>query len=165
MKILHVSNNRSIDVEIVISDKLDVPSKNDGWSFNWQELNGEPYTKTYALKTKGKASSIEGMLHLKITHGMQVMDIIEIAPHNIGSQNKKYDFVAGSLIAFACRESFKLENEYKGYLTFVSKSKLIEWYIDKYGAKQAVGRKMFIEPEMSIKLIDKYLNNKSEYHE
>jgi hypothetical protein len=42
---------------------------------------------------------------------------------------------------------------------------LIEWYIAKYGAKQAVGQKMFIEPEVSIKLIDKYLNNKSEYHE
>ena len=105
------------------------------------------------------------MLQLKIAHGMQVMDIIEIAPHNIGSQNKKFDYVAGNLIAFACRESFKLENEYKGYLTFVSKSNLIEWYIDKYGAKQAVGQKMFIEPEISIKLIDKYLKSKGEYHE
>jgi len=165
MKILDISNDRLINVEIVISDKLDVPSKNDGWGFDWQKLKGEPNTKTYVLKTKGNEFSIEGMLQLKISHGMQVMDIIEIAPHNIGSQNKKYDYVAGSLIAFACRESFKLENEYKGYLTFVSKSKLIEWYIDKYGAKQAVGQKMFIEPEISVKLIDKYLNNKSEYHE
>ncbi|MCF6268138.1 MAG: hypothetical protein L3J41_00335 [Melioribacteraceae bacterium] len=162
MKILDISNDRLIDVEIVISDIVDVPSKNDGWNFDWQELKSEPGTKTYALKMKGNKSSIEGMLHLKIAHGMQVMDIIEIAPHNIGSQNKKYDHVAGSLIAFACRESFKLENEYKGYLTFVSKSKLIEWYIKKYGAEQAVGQKMFIEPEISIKLIDKYLNNKGE---
>ncbi len=51
---------------------------------------------------------------------MLIMDLLEIATHNIG-KTKKYDDVAACLIAFACRESFTLEGNYKGYLSFVSK--------------------------------------------
>jgi len=59
---------------------------------------------------------------------MLIMDVIEIAPHNFGSSNKKIDYVAGCLIAFACRESFKIEENYKGFLAFTSKTSLIECY-------------------------------------
>ena len=33
--------------------------------------------------------SIEGMLHLKINHEMLVMEVLEMAPHNVGRENKK----------------------------------------------------------------------------
>ena len=92
---------------------------------------------------------------------MLIMDLVEIAPHNIGRKNKRYDYVAGCLIAFACRETFKLENNYKGFLTFESKTKLIEWYIENYYAKIAMGQKMYIEPNDGQKLIEEYLNRKN----
>lgn len=76
---------------------------------------------------------------------------------HIGSSDKKFEYVAGCLIAFACRESFKIEGSYKGFLTFVSKSNLIEWYKEKYGAIQALGQRMFIEDKIGLKLIKKYL--------
>ena len=88
---------------------------------------------------------------------MLIMDVLEVAPHNIGS-DKRYDYVAGSLIAYACRESFKLEGNYKGFLTFVSKTNLIDWYTKKYGAELALGQRMFIDWENGKKLIEKYLN-------
>ena len=47
---------------------------------------------------------------------------------------KWYDFVAGVLIAFACSESFKIEGDYKGFLTFVAKTKLIKWYKKRFSA-------------------------------
>lgn len=97
---------------------------------------------------------------MKITEGMLIMDLIEIAPHNIGKKNKKYDYAAGCLIAFACREAFKLESNYKGFLTFESKTKLINWYRKKYYAKIAMGQKMYIEPEDGKNLIKEYLNRK-----
>lgn len=46
------------------------------------------------------------------------MAYIEIAPHNKG-EKKKYDLVAGCLIAFACRLSFiHGKGDYKGWLAF-----------------------------------------------
>ena len=69
--------------------------------------------------------------------------------------------MAGCLIAFACRQSFKLESNYKGFLTFESKTKLIDWYIEKYNAKIAIGQKIYIEPKDGQKLINEYLNRKN----
>lgn len=88
---------------------------------------------------------------------MLIMDLVEIAPHNIGRKNKRYDYVAGCLIAFACRESFKLESSYKGFLAFESKTRLINWYKENYYAQVAMGQKMFIEPIDGKKLIATYL--------
>jgi hypothetical protein len=121
----------------------------------------EPGSQTFVLKIIDKQQSIEGALHLIVENGMLIMDVIEIAPRNIGRKNKKYDYVAGCLIAFACRESFKIAGNYKGFLTFVSKSNLIEWYSYKYAAVLALGQRMFIDAEAGEKLINEYLYNKS----
>lgn len=89
---------------------------------------------------------------------MVFMDNVEVAPHNFG-KNKKYDFVAGCLISFACLESFeKGQNNYKGFLSFESKTELIPYYAKKYGAMLALGQRMFIDPEAGKVLIKKYLN-------
>lgn len=115
----------------------------------------------YVLRLKSNPDSIQGVLNLRIQEGMLIMDLVEIAPRNIGRNNKRYDYAAGCLIAFACRESFKLESNYKGFLTFESKTKLIDWYIENYNAKIAIGHKMYIEPEDGRNLINKYLNRKN----
>lgn len=73
---------------------------------------------------------------------------------------KGFDNVAGCLIAFACRESFKLESDYKGFLIFTSKSNLIELYQNKYDAVLTLGRKMYIDDRSGLKLIKKYLDLK-----
>ncbi len=84
---------------------------------------------------------------------MLIMDLVEIAPQNVGQKNKRYDYVAGCLIAFACRESFKLTSNYQGFLTFESKTKLMAWYKTHYYAQVAMGQKMFIEPAGGHNLI------------
>lgn len=87
---------------------------------------------------------------------MLFMDVIELAPSNIG-HNRKLDWVAGCLIAFACRKSFQIESEYRGYLIFISKTALINWYEKRYGAIRATGQRMYFSPEGSMALIEKYL--------
>tara|TARA_Y100000310_G_scaffold345043_1_gene461357 strand:+ start:5153 stop:5644 length:492 start_codon:yes stop_codon:yes gene_type:complete len=156
--ILDIDNNQLVDAEIVPASDGQVPLKKNGWSFNWKNLLKEDNSEVFTLKLKDVDESIEGMLQLKIKNEMLVMEVLEIAPHNIGRENKKYDYVAGCLIAFACRESFKLESEYKGYLTFVSKANLIEWYKKKYRAEQGLGQRMFISDESGLELISEYLN-------
>jgi len=125
--IYDIENDKLIEVEIVIASGK-MPLKKDGWKFDWNKQIKANSTKTYVLKLKEHPHSIEGVLQLRIASDMLIMDLIEVATHNFGSSNKKFDHVAGCLIAFACRESFKIEGNYRGFLTFVSKTKLVEWY-------------------------------------
>lgn len=98
------------------------------------------------------------MVQLRTEHEMLIMDTLEIAPHNVSSVQKKFDLVAGCLIAFSCRESFKIEGSYKGFLTFTSKTNLISWYQHKYGATHALGNRMYFDDVVGLKLIERYLN-------
>lgn len=151
--ILDKINGKLIKSEIVPIDKRKIPLKKDGWNFNWRQLSKEENGQTFFLRTINSPNQVEGALQLKFEYDMLVMDALELAPQNIGQKNKRYDYVAGCLIAFACRESFKIEGDYKGFLTFVSKTNLIEWYAKKYGAELALGQRMFIDWEKGEKLI------------
>jgi hypothetical protein len=88
---------------------------------------------------------------------MLIMDLLEIAPQNLGKKNKRYDYVAGCLIAFACRESFKINGDYQGLVTFAAKTELIKLNIEKYGAEIASGQRMFIDIDAGRALIKAYL--------
>ena len=151
--------NKRIVARISEASLADLPLKKDRWQFNWRQLFGEAGSKTCVLKTSETKHNPEGIISLKIENGMLIMNHLEIAPRNVGSKNKQFDSVAGCLIAFACRESFKIKGIYKGYLAFVSKTSLIEWYKNKYGAEQIAGQRMIINPMAGEKLINKYLKS------
>jgi len=154
--ILDTINGDLVKAEIV---RMDVPPlKKDGWNFNWRQIKKEDPCQTFILQTVDTPHVIQGAIKLKVEYKMLVMDAVEVAPHNFG-RNKRYDYVAGCLIAFACRESFKIEGPYKGFLSFVSKTALMRWYIDKYGAEVALGQRMYIDFEAGKILIEKYLEH------
>lgn len=155
--ILDVQNNIKIKAGIIPADKIKMPLKKDGWNFNWKQLIKSKNTTTYILKLVDPPQTIEGVLQLKIEEDMLIMDLIEIAPHN--GQKKRYTDVAGCLISYACRESLKVKGDYQGFLSFVAKTDLIEWYSKKYGATHAFGQRMYIDPETGLELIEKYLND------
>ncbi|MEM9545592.1 MAG: hypothetical protein AAGA77_06440, partial [Bacteroidota bacterium] len=143
--------------EIVLLQKPLIPKKKDGWSFNWSKaFKDKPYS-IYVLK-ENTTNRIHGLIQLINDDGMLIMELIELAPFNIGS-NKAFENVAGCLIAFGCRESLKLKTAYKGYLTFVSKTVLVELYKTKYYATQTLGTRMYIDPKSGEKLINKYLKD------
>lgn len=155
--ILDVQNDQLVKAEIIVPKPNEIPLKKDGWNFNWRELSKDKNSRMFILRTIGLKPSVEGALQLKIENEMLIMNVLEIAPHNIGRKNKKYDYVAGCLIAFACKESFKLKSAYKGFLTFMAKTSLIEWYSKKYGASIGLGQRMYIDSENGLKLINEYL--------
>ena len=132
--------------------------KKEGWNFNWRQLYQDEKGAFYKLILIGKNSQIQGVLKLQLENkSMLVMKDIEIAPHNFGSKGK-YEKVAGCLIAFACKRSFEIgKGNYKGFLVFESKTKLIPLYQKKYGATIAIGQKMFIDEITGRHLIEKYL--------
>jgi hypothetical protein len=156
--ILDKINGELVASEIVPMETGMTPFKKDGWNFNWRKLVREESGTAYLLRTLNSPEKIEGALHLRIISGMMIMEVLELAPWNIGKTNKRFDFVAGCLIAFGCRESIKIEGAYKGFLVFMSKSNLIEWYVKKYKVELALGQRMFISSENGERLIGEYLN-------
>jgi len=146
MYLLDLKTNSLVEAEIIEASIIEMPLKKDGWNFDWKVIFKKKNTETFIIRLTSNPKSIQGVLQLRKQGGMLIMELVEIAPHNIGRKHKRYAHVAGCLIAFACKESFLLENNYKGFLTFESKTKLIDWYMEKYRAKIVIGQKMYIEP-------------------
>lgn len=69
---------------------------------------------------------------------------------------KRYDNVAGCLLAFTCRLAFK--KGYEGYVSLYSKTELTEYYKNKYGFRE-FGNNLYTELSNSERLIQKHLKN------
>ena len=82
--------------------------------------------------------------------------IVESAPFNKG-KTKLYAGIPGNLVAFACKLSFQRGHE--GHIAFISKTQLIDHYIESLGAKHVGGRLMIIDTEAALKLINRYFSN------
>ena len=81
------------------------------------------------------------------------MHLIESAPFNIG-KDKVYVEVPGNLVAFACRLSF--QRGFEGYLSFLSKTNLINHYEKSLGAIHVGGNLMIINTISALRLTNKY---------
>ena len=81
------------------------------------------------------------------------MNLLESAPFNIGI-NKMYQGVAGNLVAYACKVSF--QHGFSGFVSFFSKTKLIEHYSKSLGAFHYGNQLMIISDKAAQKLVDIY---------
>ena len=84
------------------------------------------------------------------------MHLVESAPFNKG-KTKLYSGIPGNLVAFACKLSFQRGHE--GNVSFISKTQLIDHYIESLGAEHVGGRLMIIDSEAALKLINRYFSN------
>ena len=81
------------------------------------------------------------------------MHLIESALFN-KARNKVYLGVPGNLVAFACGIAF--EKGFDGFVSFHSKTKLIDHYIKSLGAYHFGGHLMIIDTIPVKSLIEKY---------
>jgi hypothetical protein len=167
VKVRNVNDNISVDAEIIdtAQNRIVLPSLTEGWRFNFKKHSKTLGFKTFILLCEETPNIIEGCLIFKMKDKIEpYMAFIEIAPHN-KSENRKYDKVAGCLIAFACRLSFIYgESDYKGWLAFdvleedkENEIKLMSLYSKKYNALKFGKTTMVIPPEGSEKLINEFL--------
>jgi hypothetical protein len=168
VKILNTNENIFVGAEIIdtAQNKIVLPSITEAWRFNFKKHSKVKEFKTFALICEETPKIIEGCLIFKMKDTIEpYMAFIEIAPHN-KSENRKYDKVAGCLIAFACRLSFiHGEGDYKGWLAFdvleehkENEIKLMSLYSQKYNAlKFGETKTMLIPPEGGEKLINEFL--------
>ena len=112
--------------------------------------------EVYKLTIVGNPDIIQGLVSLEIKKDHVYMYLLESAPFNIG-KNKIYEGVSGNLVAFACKLSFQRGGE--GFVSFESKTKLIEHYKKALGATNFGSGLMVIDSIAAKLLIDKYFKS------
>jgi hypothetical protein len=153
----NVITGDSFPTAIVLANSKDFKSitKKERWLFNWKSEFKKPDRDVYKLTIVNNQSVIQGLISLTVRTDHVYMHFIESAPFNKGRE-KVYNGVPGNMIAFACKLSF--QRGYEGYLSFLSKTNLIEHYEKTLGAIHVGGLLMVINTNAALKLINKYFD-------
>ncbi|MFN8300346.1 MAG: hypothetical protein U0T75_14695 [Chitinophagales bacterium] len=156
--IRNVISGDSFATEVLRLAKADIKqiTKKNGWAFNWKAELDDNTKEVYKLTIVHNPSIIQGLLSLTIESDHIYMDLLESAPFNRG-QKKLYEGVAGNLVAYACKVSFR--HGFEGYVSFTAKTKLIAHYENTLGAISFGGQLMILNTTAAEKLIDKYFKN------
>ena len=156
--IINTISGDSFQTEIneVSKSELKQTNKKSGWNFNWSAEFKMIDRKVYKLTIKDNLNIIQGLASISDYNDHFYLHLVESAPFNLG-KNKLYEGVPGpasSGIAFTCKQSWDKGNE--GFVSFQSKTKLINHYDESLGAIHIGGHKMVIFPQAALKLIQKY---------
>lgn len=140
------------DIEIVpvMADEYRTITKARFW-FNWSEEKSFDVYKLKILETR----DILGLISLDNHPEESRVEIrlLAVSKENRG-RKKKFDHIAGNLIAFACVRAITQYGEW-ACVSLVPKIQLIEHYIGKYAMIQA-GRSLFTDGAELIELIKRY---------
>ena len=143
----------STDISIISNSEIKTITKKNGWLFDWKFEFKQPERDVYKLTIVNNQAIIQGLISIEIKFDHVYLHLVESASFNKGKE-KIYAGVPGNLVAFACKLSFQRGHE--GNLSFFSKTKLIQHYIDTLGAIHVGGRIMIIDTKAALKLINKY---------
>ncbi|MPR36310.1 hypothetical protein [Salmonirosea aquatica] len=153
--ILNRISGDSFRTEVSLLTKSDLKNitKKSGWLFDWKYEFGRLDREIYKLTIVDNLDIIQGLISLTIKPDHVYMFLLESAPFNLGN-GKIYEGVPGNLVAFACKLSFQRGGE--GFVSFESKTKLIEHYTNTLGALHIGGGLMIIDSKAAEKLVLKY---------
>jgi hypothetical protein len=129
--------------------------KKPHWLFDWKAELGMPGREVYKLIKVIEPKVIHGLVCLEDMYNPIHVHLVESAKFNRGQKKHNYG-VAGNLFAFACKLS--LEKGYEGFVTFESKTKLIDHYLGSLGAKILWGNRMVLENDVAKNLIIQYFS-------
>jgi hypothetical protein len=141
------------DITLISSTDLRTVTRKNGWQFDWKSELKAPARDVYKLTIVNNQSVIQGLISLEVKSDHVYMHLVESAPFNKG-KTKIYAGVPGNLVAFACKLSFQRGHE--GNVSFISKSQLVQHYIDSLGTMHFGGRVMIIDTNAALKIISKY---------
>ena len=153
--ILNRISGDSFRTEISLVTKSDLKTiiKSKGWLFDWKHEFNQIDREVYKLTILDNPEIIQGLISLAIKVDHVYMYLLESAPFNIGKV-KIYEGVPGNLVAFACKLSFQRGGE--GFVSFESKTKLIDHYVNSLGAYHFGGQLLVIDTISAKRLVDKY---------
>ncbi len=141
------------DITILNHADLKILSKQNKWQFDWKVEYKHPEREVYKLTIVNNQQIIQGVISLEVKSDHVYMHLLESAPFNKGKL-KIYAGVPGNLVAFACKLSFQRGHE--GNISFLSKTHLVQHYVESLGAIHVGGRIMIVDTIGALKLLKKY---------
>ncbi len=153
--VVNTISNDSFPTDVHPARKADLKNvtKKAGWFFNWASELKLIDRQIFKLTIRNNPDIVQGLLSISDYNDHYYLHLIESAPFNVG-KNKLYEGVPGNLFAFTCKLSW--DKGYQGFVSFTSKTRLIEHYENTLGATHVGGQKMVIFPQEALKLIKKY---------
>jgi hypothetical protein len=155
MNLINVVTGEKIEgkIEKLSLSKVKKLKGHKAFLFDWSL---EVENNVYCIREK-ESEVILGLISLKnIVEEFRIhINLIESASEYRG-KNKKIENIPGCLIALACRMAF--ESGYGGFVSLISKTKLVTYYQTKFGFTQ-IGYQMAVFMESSQSIIDKYLKD------
>ena len=127
--------------------------KKKDWVFDWHKELKDKSNQVYKMTTVENKTIIQGLVSLTIEDKFVSVNLVENAKFNRGKQ-KIYVGVGGNMFAFACKIS--REVGFDGYVGFVAKTALFDYYNKTLGAQLSIGQRMYIGEEAADKLITQY---------
>jgi hypothetical protein len=150
----NASTGDSFKTEILPLSVKDIKSlKKADWLFDWGKEAKDKNKSIFKLVIVDNPTIIQGLVSLQDRGDHIFMHLIESNKFNRGIR-KVYLGVPGNLVAYACKQS--LDKGYEGYVSFESKTRLIEHYRQSLGAHLLFGNIMAIDTKASTKLVDQY---------
>jgi hypothetical protein len=154
MRVLHVASGNYKEARITLLRKMELTdAAKRRFDFDWErEVAFETFKITFI-----NDDYILGLMSIQINAAERRFEIrlLELSRENRGDF-KAYDRLAGCLIAFACKLSFK--DGFNGFVSLIPKTALISHYIRRYFFSP-MGMQLYVEGENSIALITEYLEN------
>jgi len=144
------------EVSLLSKEDLKQVQKKNGWLFNWKEEHNLPDREVYKLTIVNNANIVQGITSFTVSADNVFLHLIENAPFNKGKE-KLYEGVAGNLVAFACRLSFQRGSD--GFVSFHSKTNLIDHYVKSLNAIHYGNQLMIINTEAALRLVNKYFKS------
>ncbi len=153
---MSTGNNIDVTVEEVTAPDFKMVKQSKRFKFNWDKLKQLIVYKLIPIGTNeiaGLMALIDHPAHSEEGAGFTEVKLIESAIENVG-KDKKYERVAGSLLAFACREAFR--KGYDGTIFLIPKTGLVAHYISRYGF-QSTGKGLCLDMMPSYVLTQEFL--------
>jgi len=153
--IRHIESGESFDTDLALAtaEDLKVTTKKNGWHFSWKAEFKKDDRTVYKLFKTDEPDALQGLISLSEMEGYVYVFLAESAPLNFG-EKKTHEGVGGNLFAFACKTSWDNGNE--GFISFQSKTKLIDHYEQVLGAVHIGNHRMIIYPKEALSLIKQY---------
>ncbi len=144
------------EVSLLTKNDLKLVTKKNNWLFDWRQEFNDLQKEVYKLTIVNNSQVIQGLISLTVESDHVFMHLIESSPFNRGKL-KIYLGIPGNLVAFACKISF--QRGFSGFVSFRSKTELIDHYIQSLGAYHFGGHLMVIDTEAAEKLVSKYFKS------
>jgi len=141
---------RSVLVELMSTEDYKMITK-ARYFFNWKTEKQYP---VYKLNITGD-KEILGLMSVEHFRNEKRLEIklLAVSKENRG-KHKKYEGIAGNLIAYACREAIRLYAE-NACVSLIPKDVIRNHYMKKYGMIEA-GRHVFLEGQPLFRLLRTY---------